>query len=579
MSGREFILAWLGAGLAAAQPAILPLADIRPGMKGVGRSVFAGGTVEEFPVEILGVLENSGPRQSIILARLGGAAIERSGVLQGMSGSPVYIDGRLAGAVALSFPYSKDPVAGIRPIEEMLRSAESPPALRAARLEPGAWDYASALPRPIEVAAGGARLVEIATPLWFSGFARSVVDHFAPALRAAGLEPVQGVSGGGRPAPMAAKPARLEPGSMISVQLITGDLASGADGTVTCLDGEKIYAFGHRFLSVGATEMPFARSEVLTLLASVQTSFKITSPKEWMGAILQDRTAAISGEIGRPARLTPVRLAVQRGGALHREYRMQMVQDRLLTPLLLQMAVYSSLEATERTAGAATIRARGRVKLDGVAESVAIDSIYSGDLGAPQLISAAAAAPAAYLLQSGFAGLRLASIDLTLEVSDDKQQYRIDSLTASRRSVRPGDFLDVLVSLSGDGGAAADRVLRYRIPPGEPAGTLYITAADASTANLSDYRAFFTASPRGLPQLLDFLNGIKTATKAYVRVWRAHPSFTAQTDTLPDPPPSVALLLGRTQTPTTGSRVAEMEVDLGGAMITGSKTIALEVKP
>jgi hypothetical protein len=505
--------------------------------------------------------------------------MEQKGVLQGMSGSPVYVGGRLIGAVALSFPYSKDPVAGIRPIEEMLRVTESPAASRAARLEPGAWDYASALPRPVEINAGGARLTEIATPLWFSGFARNVVDHFAPALRAAGLEPVQGVSGGGRPAPIAAPPGRLEPGSMISVQLITGDLASGADGTVTYLDGEKVYAFGHRFLSVGATEMPFARSEVLTLLASVQTSFKITSPKEWMGAILHDRTAAIAGEIGRPARLIPVRVAVRRGGAPHREYRMEMVQDRLLTPLLMQMAVFSSIEATERTVGAATIRVRGQVNLDGAGGTVKIDNIYSGDLGAPQLISASTAAPAAYLLQSGFTGARLASIDLALDVGDGKQQYRIDDLTASHRAVRPGETVDLLLSLSGDGGADADRVVRYQIPAGEPPGTLYVTAADAVTANLSDYRSFLSAPPRGMPQLLEFLNGVKSGAKAYVRVWRAHPSYTAQTDTLPDPPASVALLLGRTQTPVTGSRVAEMEVDAGGAMITGSKTIALEVKP
>lgn len=246
-------------------------------MKGIGRTVFSGTKIEEFGVEILGVLENSGPQQNIILARLSGGPLEKTGVMQGMSGSPVYIDGRLVGAVALSFPFSKEPIAGIRPIEEMLRSAPAAPRTMA-RANPFA--YSAEFPAPGSAQAGSERLIEISSPLWLGGFTRSTIDQFAPQLRAAGLEPVQGASAGTASQAGGPKPGKLEPGSMISVQLVTGDLSAGADGTVTEVDGDRVFAFGHRFLGGGETALPFARAEVVTLLASINSSFKISTSRE-----------------------------------------------------------------------------------------------------------------------------------------------------------------------------------------------------------------------------------------------------------------------------------------------------------
>jgi hypothetical protein len=204
-----------------AAPAIFPLKDVRAGQRGIGRTVFNGSRVEEFQVEILGVLENLGPRESIILARLKGGPLENTGVMQGMSGSPVYIDGKLVGAVAMGFPLSKEAIAGIRPIEDMLR------------VDPGAAparNVASASPPPRRrpFFAGETRLEEIATPVSFSGFTGATLDHFAPQLREFGWDPRQGISGGGAPSDRLGDPRQLEPGSMISVQLLSGDMSVGA---------------------------------------------------------------------------------------------------------------------------------------------------------------------------------------------------------------------------------------------------------------------------------------------------------------------------------------------------------------
>ena len=178
-------------------------------MHGTGRTIFSGNQIEEFQVEILGVMDNAGPKQSIILARLSGGPLEQTGVLQGMSGSPVYIDGKLAGAVAMAFPFAKDPIAGIRPIEAMLRTstAASPPSPtptptalgQRAALALNERDLTRRIPRPEPVLGGEARMIDIATPLSFGGFSRVTLYAFAPQLRALGLEPRQGVTSGGAP--------------------------------------------------------------------------------------------------------------------------------------------------------------------------------------------------------------------------------------------------------------------------------------------------------------------------------------------------------------------------------------------
>lgn len=556
---------------------MLPLREVQPGMKAIGRTVFAGTRVEEFQVEVLGILENAGPKQSIILARLSGGGLEKTGVMQGMSGSPVYYNGKLMGAVALSFPFSKDPIAGIRPIEEMLTTAPSPRQTAELRFP---YDGRESLPKSQGVEVGPQRLMEIATPFWLSGFTRNTIDHFAPALRAAGLEPVQGISGGGRAVQSTgASKTLLEPGSMISVQLVRGDLNVGADGTVTHVDGNRIYAFGHRFLAIGDTEMPFARSEVITLLASQNQSFKISTPREWLGSITQDRSVAISGELGKKADMIPLSIRVKSRGGSTREwtYKMEMVEDRLFTPLLVQMAVFSAIDATERSTGVSTITLRGQVLVDGVAP-VKFDNIYAADMGAPQQVSAAIAAPVSALLQSGFDALKLRGLDLDLEVSNEKKQLQLDSIWASQREVRPGETVEITATFSGEHGIEMTRTAKYQVPVGAPVGPLYFTVTDGPSANLSDFRQFLLAPPRSAPQLYDFLTGLHPNDRPYVRVWRTQPSWLVQGETLPSPPPSMATALSRTATQQANALVTSIEMPAAGFLFSGSKTVQVDVK-
>ena len=582
-------LAWaLPAGAATT---FLALKDVKAGMRGVGKTVFSGNRIEDFQVEILGVLENIGPHESLILARLSGGPLATTGVMQGMSGSPVYIDGKLIGAVAMAFPFSKEPIAGIRPIADMLASAEPKTASRATigrRVETtfrlDSTDVLAALPPRGEAAFGASRMIDVATPLSFGGFTRQAIEHFAPQLRALGLEPMQALSGGGRvPAAMGA-PSAVQPGSMISVQLVTGDLSVGADGTVTYIDGERLYAFGHRFLAVGSTDLPFARSEVLTLLPSLQTSFKISSPKELMGAISQDHDTAVSGVLGRRASMVPVSVAVSSPNGKRSTYHMEMVDDRFLSPFLLQMSVFSSIDATERTLGSSSFLVKGQIEFRGGAAPVKLDNMYSGEANSAAQVALSAAIPLAYVLQGGFDALHIKQVALEIESFDTKKQLQIDNVFTGRREARPGEPIQLTVGLAGENGTQVTRTVLYPTPIGLTAGPLYFTVSDASTANLTDLRQMFGVEPKSAGQLISNVNSLKPNTRVYVRVWRPDPAFQLHGEDYPAPPPSLSMVLSRAQagyggmTQVLNSKLAGLEIDVPGAVITGSKTIQVDIK-
>jgi len=554
-------------------------------MRGTGRTVFSGARIEEFQVEILGILDNIGPKESLILARLSGGPLEHTGVMQGMSGSPVYIDGKLAGAVAMAFPFSKDPIAGIRPIQDMVRSSAT--LASAPRPRPlialNDRDLTRPLPKPEPALPGGERMVDISTPISFGGFSRATLDAFAPQLRALGLEPRQSISAGSKIEPGMGNPADLKPGSMISIQLMAGDYGLGADGTVTYIDGNRVYAFGHRFLDIGSTELPFARSEVIALLPNLNTSFKLSDAREWMGTINQDRNTAVSGELGKRASMVPVSLEISRGSRPIESYQMRMVNDPLLSPLLIQMAVYSVIDETERTVGAATIRVSGEVEFQN-SPPVRIDNMFAADNGSAQQGSLSAAIPVAYVMQSGFRTLRLNKVALKIETYDQKKQLTIDGISVARRTVRAGEKVQLNVVLIGENGAETTRRLDYDVPIGAEPGILYFTVADANTTNLADFRQILTSNPHSPAQLITTVNNLHPNTKAFVRVWRADPAFQLEGADLPDPPASVAMILANSQsslaaiTQTRNSKIAEIEIDGGDMVISGVKTVQVEIK-
>jgi hypothetical protein len=578
----------LAAAALHAQSRFFPVGDLRAGMQGIGKTVFSGNQIEEFKVEILGVLENAGPKQSLVLVRLSGGPLASTGILQGMSGSPVYIDGHLLGAVAMTFSYSKEPIAAVRPIEDIIRAGEGGGLTRApARASLGDTDLTARLEPAAPLLAAGGKLVDIATPVSLAGFARATVERFAPRLQALGLEPQQGLSGGGRLPPGLGKPSSLQPGSMISVQLMTGDMSVGADGTVTHIDGDRFYAFGHKLLSLGSTDIPFARSEVLALIPSLSTSFKISAPREWMGTLREDRDTGVAGWLGRKAAMVPLTVTLTHhstAGSARRQtkYEMEMVSDTLLSPVLVQMAVASAIQATERTSGAATLEVSGEIRLqDG--PPIRIANTYSGDSGLADQAALAAAVPLAYALQFEYASLRPQEVRVEINSFETRRQVQVVQAWTSRREARAGESVDLTVVMAAPNGQETTGKVSYRIPQGARPGTLYFTVSDGGSANAIEYRQFLDTTPNSARQLVAFLNGLRDNTKAYVRVWRPEVAYGAGGYNLPSPPPSAGQILSRMDAAavspltTQGSKVAELEVGANGMVVSGSKTVQVEI--
>ncbi len=591
---RAPLLLALASLLAGAQ-AFFPLRDVRPGLHGVGRTVFEGNRIEEFQVEILGVLQNLTPRQTIILAKLSGGPLADTGVLQGMSGSPVYIDGKLLGAIALGFPFSKQPIAGITPIEQMLADTASPaapgnsrpPSPAASQSEPSALAAASA---PPAFSSSFGNLTEISTPLALSGFSPRVLQAFASDFRRLGFEPQQAISAGTPPSPQYT--GSVAPGSMISVELLTGDMVISADGTVTYVNGKRVYAFGHRFLNGGSTEMPFARSEVVALLPTLNTSTKLSAAREWVGTMLSDRSSAIAGEIGRPARMIPVTVSVHSPETGAHDYHFQVVNDRLLTPFITQAAIFSTLDVTERTLGAGTLRLHGRVEFEGKLPPLVVQDIFVSDSGLTQQVSNDAVVTLGFILGAGFKSVRVKNISFILDPVESKRQLHIAQAWASAHECHPGDSLQITTLLEGENGIDFTRTATYQVPIGAPIGPLNFTVSDAATLNTPDFAGLTQSTLRTPEQLIEVINGFRGSEAVYLRVWRQEPSFTISGPLpggdLTDPPPSVMLVLADPSASATsnaaltvirGSQIAELKLPVNDYVVTGSKTIQVDVKP
>jgi SpoIVB peptidase S55 len=594
-----------------------PLRDVHPGLQGVGRTVFTGGEIEEFQVHILGVLENPGPRQAIILARLSGGPLAETGVQQGMSGSPVYIDGKLLGAVALGFPFSKEPIAGIQPIQEMIADANGEAADLGSRVEfkppvMNSWRFhgmrllrgAGSDSKKEDIDQGVATpygaLSKLLIPLSFSGFGPAATEALADEFRGLGFGPMAGISSQATPganppalkmASRAEAAAAVKPGSMVSVGLLTGDMNITADGTVTFVDGSKVYAFGHRFLNTGSTELPFAHSEVLAVVPSLSSSFKLSVPREWAGTMLSDRTTGISGEIGRLAHTVPLSVTVHSTATGTHRYHFQIVNDRFLTPFIMQAALFSVLDATERALGRGTVQLSGQADWEGNLPPLEMRDTFVTDSGLAQQVAVDAVVPLAFVLGGGFQSAKLKQVTFNLEANESKQELRVAQAWASRHEVRPGDSLEITALLEGENGIEMSRSLTYHVPPGAPAGPLNFTVSDGNTLNFPEFAGLAQSSSRTPAELIQTINAFRDSDAVYLRVWRQQPFYTVGGPSpfgeLTDPPPSAALILADPSdsatsnaalTVTRGSQMAELSARIAGYVVSGAKTLQVEVK-
>ncbi|HEX8891562.1 MAG TPA: SpoIVB peptidase S55 domain-containing protein [Pyrinomonadaceae bacterium] len=583
---------------------LFPLEEVKPGMKGIARTVFSGTEPEEFGVEILGVLPGfPAPRQSAIIARLTGANAERTGVFGGMSGSPVYIDGRLVGAIAFSFPFSKEPIAGITPIKQMIdifeRGSErningTQEARKFSFTELAATDWKPNLPKPAvsgapfiaPVAANsplvsllGQQLQPIATPVVFGGVSQEALSIYAPQLQANGLLPVSGAGGAAAITPLAPITEKtLAPGTSVSVQLVRGDYSIAASGTVTFRDGNRIYAFGHPFLSLGASDMPMTEASVVTVVPNTNNSFKLAVPGQMVGSISQDRATGVYGQLGQAPKMIPVKINLHTSRDRTESYSYEVANDTFLTPLLLNLTIFSTITSSERSQGDATITVNGKINVVGH-EPVMVDRRFSA-ANAPMLAAGAVAVPVNALLTSGFEDVRLGGITLDITSSENKYAASLERIALDRTEAGRGDTVEVQAYVRTESGKQFVQRIPVQIPRDVPLGQLLIFVGDGSALQQGSAAQAFV--PQDLSQLVSTINKVKKSDRLYVKLFRITTGAVIGTSELPNLPPSVVATLNSDRTsggftPTVLSPVYEKELPPAEFVINGQQMIGIDV--
>ena len=586
---------------ASATPAqeILPFSEIKPGMKGIGRTVFSGTRVDEFQVEVLGTLQNVAPKRNLILVRLTGGPLATTGVLDGMSGSPVYINNRLAGAVAYTWGFAKEPVAGVTPIQEMLavEDKEQPAHAAAARasfpLPSGGAAGLALLRDPERIpayftsyfdrltpgTAASAPIAPIRTPLLFTGFPASVVESLGPALSRAGLVAVQGGSTGKQGAP---SDASIVPGAGVGMKLIRGDVEVAAICTVTYREKDRVMACGHPLLNLGPTDLIMTTATVNGLFPSLQESFKFASSGEEVGAFRQDRATGVFGYLGRKPRLIPVRLDLQPEKGRPRHYAFDIVEDPFLAPYLLYAALNGVLSSEEKDYGEVALNYKegSTIKVAGE-EEIALKNLFSGEL-ATQYTSGIVAFLAQVLLNNEYRPVHVEGINLILGFSDERRTARLERAWLSKDHVHAGETVELSVVIKPFRGPEVTRPIDIEVPAEVPPGRLLLQVGDGVALARAEEGEDDDFSPRDLKQLIWLINHIRSNDKVYAVLTRSDNGIVFQGERLPNLPPSIAQVMVRPQTRGNYLRlgyrgVAEETIDTP-YMLTGYKLLSIDVE-
>jgi hypothetical protein len=598
------ILLFASCLLGQASTPIFPLSEVRPGLKGVGRTIFEGDKIEDFQVEILGVLKNAlAPKRDLILARLAGGPLAITGVISGMSGSPVYVDGKLVGAVSRAFPLSKGAIAGITPIEEMLTvsAAQAPTTansspnenIRMTRVSGGLPEFSRVIPDenltpgvsplPAQPETSGTSLSTLLLPVRFGGFSGTVINQFAPQFRRLGLEPTEGGMVAGSPQDLPASSTDLLPGSMISLLLVRGDLNMNIDCTVTLRQGNSLYACGHQVLAQGPAQFPFAPAHVIVTVPSIASSFKVDAPGAVVGIIQQDRFDAIYGQVSdKTPPMIPVHVQLASTQNRKSDYNFDILNDPFLSPILLNLAATSTLTVTERSLGASTLNVKAGIHLsDG--RTVNLEDVLSGDAGTLNTAGPTVAAPLAMLMASGFPDLKIHDIDLSLESLEEKRTASIEDVWCSKSEVRPGDHLEVTVLLHLPGGKTMAEKIPVEVPVSITDKMLQLVVGGGAAINSMEFRfSALGGTPRDSHQLVRALNRMRRNNRVYALLMTPQRSFVMRGDEYPSPPPSLVQMLmtdpASMSTLFSGtSMVGDYETKPTAYAITGQKTLILKV--
>ena len=523
--------------------AIIPLSQVHAGMRGVAYTVFQGTQPEPMNVEVLGVLNNvNGPKGDVILVRLSGAKVEYTGVVAGMSGSPVYFDGKLAGAIAFRIgEFSKEAIAGVTPIEEMLeinaldQSPENNPAEAKAGVNapsktagPGASsslapDFANYL-KPIE------------TPLVFNGFSEDTIQRFSPRFAAAGIVPVMGAGS----VSDAKQPEPLEPGSAISAILVRGDMDISATCTVTYMDANHLLACGHPLLQFGKVDLPMTKADVVATLASPLNAFKIVNATEPVGSFVQDRHTGILGEFGKKPDMIPVTLTIH-GGPVPRQFHYEVLNNARLSPVAMMATVFNALHEVNEYGEETTYHLRGHIRVDGYPDVTLQNMFAPMDGGQPAAILAALSLGDDFgrIYDNPYNTPGIRGVELDFDTVHERRWALLQSVRTDVTEARPGSEITIEVMLRPYRGDPVVRQIPIHIPTSTSKGPLRILVSDGETLDRLRHSSLIFGRQFDLASTIALLNKEHVNNRVYISLLEADPEAVVADKVMPALPLSI----------------------------------------
>ena len=517
---------------ASPDESILPLEAIHKGMTGYGLTVFEGNRIDRFEVEIVGVLHKIAPDQDLILAKISSDVTDRSGVIAGMSGSPIYVDGKLIGALAYAWQFSKDSIAGITPIEQMMQMegdgagpASSTGATMSSYEVIGALSNPTAealqplfdrIVAPARESASGA--IPLSIPLSFSGFDRETLSRFEKPLATGGFLPVP--AGSTTSGSSSASDQPLRAGDAFAAVLAEGDFSLAATGTVTSVSDGRVLGFGHPFLSMGEIDFPMARSEIVTILPNLASSFKLSNTGQVIGSLTQDRAFGVVGYLGRVPDLVPVRFRLEspRGP---KTFEIRIVRDSTLFPLVLALSADTVVSMAQQAAGERTVVLDSVIRFNSNGE-IHLREGWAG-VQARQAIPLYLAIVSNYLLSNEFTDVPIDGLEINLKHEDDLRTARVVEArveTPGDGELNPGDDIEIVAVLKPFRGDVFVERMKVRIPEGAKTGRAYLLVGSGTASNRIDF-TLVPPDPRTLDQVVDVLQRLRPSTDLTARLYEA----------------------------------------------------------
>ena len=567
---------------------IMKLSEIKPGMEGEGRTIFKGSTIETFTFKVLGVMDKFVSDRSLIIAELHAPELNDGGVIAGMSGSPVYIGGRLIGSVSYGLSnFSRKPIAGITPIEDILKiSAVASAPAASVEISDIKIDFSRQNARRVAEAIRGeltARmnfspvrsLVPIKLFASSSGFSPESVsflgDIFVPLQSMALSRDISTRK-------LSPEMFTLRPADAVAIPLIRGDASYAATGTVTHVDGQKVYVFGHPFFNLGTVDFPLHKAEIISVVPSYESSFKLAATRNQVGTVIQDRFSGVLAELGRKPTMIPLKIFLKNR---NRNFNLELISHPLLTPALTYISLLNALQAEYQEFGFQSLRVNGKIFIENE-DNVVMDDLFSGTAAADEF-STLVMVINYFLMNNREKNARIQKMDFEISGQETVQRAELENVLIDKVAYLPEELLTIDMKLKNEKGDAFSERIQIKAPNLKPGTEFYLMVADS--AEISDFDAKSvktTYFPSNLGALIRAINNIRKNSRLYLKLFVPAQGLFIRGFEYSYLPASVGNVLlynslAKDQTNMAFSTVAEYQFEVP-AVVSGKKIFKLRIK-